>query len=591
MADKENISIFGIELGVKTSGENDVLGNFNTIIEQGKKVGATVDQITEAIAKYQAKLNEAISAQKKLLSDTLLKTRDPELRTRLGLALDNRNSQLEIINSATASAMKKAVRETLSPSKEKLGLEEILKKTALAWGQFYVAMKPVRIMYNWVEGVAQLNMQLRMLHYSSGMAIASLNSYGNVASLYGGSANSVAAYNERHQVQLARARRGLGMGHFQEAAWQFGFRFDANEDPNARFRRAIEHMRRLSPTDQLAFAKLEAPGREKELMAWAKRGVKSYDDFMKYMDAVANMRTVGGKNLFETVSKESEQLSESQKKLSAEFDAAKSEFAALFLPVLRNLTETLSSVIKWFNSLDPWVKRVALALGALVGAVYAAKGTFEVFKTVKGILGGLSAIGGGAGGVASGAGGGFSEGVGKTAGGLAKSAGGALAAGIGSGVISAVGTAGMGYLVYTIANDVLMPWFAAWKAVNMLHSYDPEHQKEIENSMKAGGIDEDEASHLLLAGLQKIQFRDQQFADHKALYKRIGEIVAVAQSGENAQTVRATSYIGGNVQTNNDNRQLTVNQTFVSSGNVKNDAEVAKSEMSRLDLYDSILNH
>ena len=207
MADKENISIFGIELGVKTSGENDVLGNFNTIIAQGKKVGATVDQITEAIAKYQAKLNEAISAQKKLLSDTLLQTRDPELRTRLGLALDNRNSQLEIINSATASAMKKAVRETLSPSREKLGLEEILKKTALAWGQFYVAMKPVRIMYNWVEGVAQLNMQLRMLHYSSGMAIASLKSYGNVASLYGGSANSVASYNERHQVQLARARR------------------------------------------------------------------------------------------------------------------------------------------------------------------------------------------------------------------------------------------------------------------------------------------------------------------------------------------------------------------------------------------------
>lgn len=591
MADKENISIFGIELGVKTSGENDVLGNFNTIIEQGKKVGATVDQITEAIAKYQAKLNEAISAQKKLLSDTLLKTRDPELRTRLGLALDNRNSQLEIINSATASAMKKAVRETLSPSKEKLGLEEILKKTALAWGQFYVAMKPVRIMYNWVEGVAQLNMQLRMLHYSSGMAIASLNSYGNVASLYGGSANSVAAYNERHQVQLARARRGLGMGHFQEAAWQFGFRFDANEDPNARFRRAIEHMRRLSPTDQLAFAKLEAPGREKELMAWAKRGVKSYDDFKKYMDAVANMRTVGGKNLFETVSKESEQLSESQKKLSAEFDAAKSEFAALFLPVLRNLTETLSSVIKWFNSFDPIVKRALFAIGALITAAFAASRTFKALKTIKGILGGLSAIGGGAGGAASGASGGFAGGAGGAAGGLAKSAGGALAAGIGSGVISAVGTAGMGYLVYTIANDVLMPWFAAWKAVNMLHSYDPKHKKEIMNSMKAGGIDEREASHLLLAGLQKIQFRKQQFADHNALYKRIGEIVAVAQSGENAQTVRATSYIGGNVQTNNDNRQLTVNQTFVSSGDVKNDAEVAKSEMGNLDLFDSILNH
>ena len=590
MADKENISIFGIELGVKTSGENDVLGNFNTIIEQGKKVGATVDQITEAIAKYQAKLNEAISAQKKLLSDTLLKTRDPELRTRLGLALDNRNSQLEIINSATASAMKKAVRETLSPSREKLGLEGILKKTALAWGQFYVAMKPVRIMYNWVEGVAQLNMQLRMLHYSSGMAIASLKSYGNAASLYGGSANSVAAYNERHQVQLARARRGLGMGHFQEAAWQFGFRFDANEDPNARFRRAIEHMRRLSPTDQLAFAKLEAPGREKELMAWAKRGVKSYDDFMKYMDAVANIRTVGGKNLFETVSKESEQLSESQKKLSAEFDAAKSEFAALFLPVLRNLTETLSSVIKWFNSLDPWVKRVALALGALVGAVYAAKGTFEVFKTVKGILGGLGGLKG-LGGAAGGAGGGFAGGA---AGGTPR------VGGMGG------GAAGIAWGVYQVTNDVtkalqlkflgdkiervgqfVEAFYRSWQAYSYAKGgYVLKMKTPGDNTFTS----QSQLDALTNAGKNQRAIERSEEAALKKIRAVVASSRSMGESGEMAQLARVTNNnISGDVK--NDNRTFNIEQHFVSSGDVKNDAEVAKSEMGNLDLFDSILNH
>lgn len=587
MADKENFSEFGIDIGLSASGFDSVLAKFKHLASEGEKIGKTTNEITEAMKRLKAAMEHALNVDTANKGRSLFSETDPAKRRILSQQIANNFERLKTLQTAAQKAQK----DFLNPPGKGASLIETLAKIGVAWTQLHVAMKPIKTMYRWVDGVAQLNMQLRMLHYSSGMAIASLKSYGNAASLYGGSANSVAAYNERHQVQLARARRGLGMGHFQEAAWQFGFRFDANEDPNARFRRAIEHMRRLSPTDQLAFAKLEAPGREKELMAWAKRGVKSYDDFKKYMDAVANMRTVGGKNLFETVSKESEQLSESQKKLSAEFDAAKSEFAALFLPVLRNLTETLSSVIKWFNSFDPIVKRALFAIGALTAAAFAAAGTFKALKTIKGILGGLSAIGGGAGGAASGAGGGFAGGAGGAAGGLAKSAGGALAAGIGGGVISAAGTAGMGYLVYTIANDVLVPWFTAWKAVNMITSYDPKHKKEMMNYMKAGGIDEREASRLLLGGLQKIQFRDQQFADHKALYKRIGEIVAVAQSGENAQTVRATSYIGGNVQTNNDNRQLTVNQTFVSSGNVQTDAEVAKSEMGKLDLLDSTLNH
>ena len=405
MADKENFSEFGIDIGLSASGFDSVLAKFKHLASEGEKIGKTTNEITEAMKRLKAAMEHALNVDTANKGRSLFSETDPAKRRILSQQIANNFERLKTLQTAA----QKAQNDFLNPPGKGANLIETLAKIGVAWTQLHVAMKPIKTMYRWVDGVAQLNMQLRMLHYSSGMAIASLKSYGNAASLYGGSANSVAAYNERHQVQLARARRGLGMGHFQEAAWQFGFRFDANEDPNARFRRAIEHMRRLSPTDQLAFAKLEAPGREKELMAWAKRGVKSYDDFKKYMDAVANMRTVGGKNLFETVSKESEQLSESQKKLSAEFDAAKSEFAALFLPVLRNLTETLSSVIKWFNSFDPIVKRALFAIGALTAAAFAAAGTFKALKTIKGILGGLSAIGSGAGGAASGAGGGFSE--------------------------------------------------------------------------------------------------------------------------------------------------------------------------------------
>lgn len=584
MADKENFSEFGIDIGLSASGFDSVLAKFKHLASEGEKIGKTTNEITEAMKRLKAAMEHALNVDTANKGRSLFSETDPAKRRILSQQIANNFERLKTLQTAAQKAQK----DFLNPPGKGANLIETLAKIGVAWTQLHVAMKPIKTMYRWVDGVAQLNMQLRMLHYSSGMAIASLKSYGNAASLYGGSANSVAAYNERHQVQLARARRGLGLGHFQEAAWQFGFRFDANEDPNARFRRAIEHIRKLSPTDQLAFAKLEAPGREKELMAWAKRGVKAYDDFKKYMDSVANLKTVGGKNLYEEVSRESEQLSESQKKLSAEFDAAKSEFAATFLPVLKSLTDTLASAVKWFNSFEPSTKRAMFVIGAFVTAVIVATSAFKALGTIKGILGGLGGLKG-LGGAAGGAGGGFAGGA---AGGTPR------VGGMGG------GAAGLAWGVYQVTNDVtkaiqlkiisdnivdvhqvLQAFYRSWQTISLarggiklpmtISESKYTSQKELELLMKSG----------------ERQRTSERYEE--AALKKIRAVVAssrsMGESGEMAQLARVTNNnISGDVK--NDNRTFNIEQHFVSSGDVRKDAEDARDAMQERNMLDLSIN-
>jgi len=579
----ENFSEFGIDIGLSASGFDSVLSKFKHLASEGEKIGKTTNEITEAMKRLKAAMEHSLNLDSVNKNRTLLTETDPDKRRTLTQQIANNAERLKTLQDAAA----KAQEDFLNPKGNGEGLLSLLKKVGVAWGQVYVAMKPVRVMYRWVDGVAQLNMQLRMLHYSSGMAIASLKAYGNVASLYGGSANSVASYNERHQVQLARARRGLGLGHFQEAAWQFGFRFDANEDPNARFRRAIEHMRKLSPTDQLAFAKLEAPGREKELMAWAKRGVQSYDSFKAYMDSVANIKTVGGKKLFDEVSKESEQLTESQKKLSAEFDAAKAEFAATFMPILRQVTDALSSAIQGFNSLKPETKRALFAIGGFVAAVIAATSAFAALKTIGGIISGLKGIGGAAAG-----GGGFAGGA-PTKGGIG---------GLGRGG----GAAGLAWGLYQVTNDVtkaIQLKIIADSLVDIHNVTQAFYRSWQTNALARGGIklpmklsdDNKYTSAKELELLMKSGERQRTSERYEeAALKKIRSVVVASRkmsaNGENAQLARITNNnIAGDVK--NDNRTINVNQTFVTSGDVGEDASTAKREMQSLDILDSSLNN
>lgn len=230
-----------------------------------------------------------------------------------------------------------------------------------------------------------------------------------------------------------------------------------------------------------------------------------------------------------------------------------------------------------------------MALGALAGAAVAAYGTFKALKTAKGILGGLGGLKG-LGGAVGGTGGGFAGGA---AGGTPK------VGGMGG------GAAGLAWGVYQVTNDVtkaiqlkiisdnivdvhqvLQAFYRSWQTISLarggiklpmtISENKYTSQKELELLMKSG----------------ERQRTSERYEE--AALKKIRAVVAssrrMGESGEIAQLARVTNNnISGDVK--NDNRTFNIEQHFVSSGNMQTDVEVAKSEMGKLDLLDSTLNH
>lgn len=421
MADKENFSEFGIDIGLSASGFDSVLAKFKHLASEGEKIGKTTNEITEAMKRLKAAMEHALNVDTANKGRSLFSETDPAKRRILSQQIANNFERLKTLQSVAA----KAENDVLNPDGKKTKIEELVgavSKLGVAWTSAWASTKTIRMMYRWVDGIAQMNMQLRMLHYSSGLGIESLKSFGNAAALYGGSAATVSSYEEQYQMQISRAKRGLGLGDLEEAAWQYGFRFDANESAQERFGRAIREMssRKIGREDWRAFAQLIAPGRVKELMSWANRGPEAYKKYLEYMEEVATYKTYGDRNLAKAVSKKSEELAEAQDKLAAQFGAVKDQFADVLIPVLQVFVDGATGVCRWFNRLDPVWKSVMMGLSALATAAFALASAWTAKKFLHRVG---SAIGGG---IASGMGGGFAGGAGEAAGGLA---GGAVSGG------------------------------------------------------------------------------------------------------------------------------------------------------------------
>lgn len=588
MADK--FSEFGIDIGLSASGFDSVLAKFKHLSTEGEKIGKTTNEITKAMERLKTAMEHALnvdSAKKRLEQFT---TKDGDRKRELAQEIANNTQKLLNIQNAWERAKK-----GFGDGGSVFGsLEKAIKTLTGGWVQLNTAMRPVKMMYRWVDGVAKLNMQLRMLHYSSGMAIASLKSYGAAASLYGGSANTVASYAQRHQTQLARARRGLGLGHFQEAAWQFGFRFDANESPEARFRRAIAHIGTLRKEDRLAFAQLEAPGRVNELMGFGNRkgGLAAYDALQKYSQSLQELTDENGKIISTELSEQSEKLAESQTRLTEQWKSIKDQFALSLMPTVKKFTDRIVGVMEWFNALDP-VKKNALMRGmqlvmsfvALIGAMGALR---LVFTKLAQLFKYSFFLKGGAGGAARGAGGGFGGGF----------AGGAARGGAGGGV------AGLAWGVYQVTNDVtkaiqlkiisdnivdvhqvLQAFYRSWQTISLarggiklpmtISENKYTSQKELELLMKSG----------------ERQRTSERYEE--AALKKIRAVVAssrsMGESGEMAQLARVTNNnISGDVK--NDNRTFNIEQHFVSSGDVRKDAEDARDAMQERNMLDLSIN-
>lgn len=589
MADK--FSEFGIDIGLSASGFDSVLAKFKRLSTEGEKIGKTTNEITEAMKRLKAAMEHALnvdSAKKRLEQ---LNTTDPNRRIELAQEIANNVERLNTVQNAWERAKK-----GFGDGGSVFGsLEKAIKTLTGGWVQLNTAMRPVKMMYRWVDGVAKLNMQLRMLHYSSGMAIASLKSYGAVASRYGGSENTVASYAERHQMQLTRARQGLGLGHFQDVAWKYGFGFNASESPEKRFHRAIEEMRsgRISKDNWQSFAHEEAPMRAKELLSYASRkdGLKVYEYLQSYAKSLQELTDKNGKIIATELSERSEELADSQFLLNEQWKSIKDQFALSLIPTVKKFTDRIVGVMEWFNALDPVKKNVlmrgmqlVMSLVALIGAMGALRFVFtklaQLFKYATFMKGA---------GAAGGAGGGFGGGFGGGTAGIGRMG----------------GAAGLAWGVYQVTNDVtkafqlkflgdkiervgqfVEAFYRSWQAYSYAKGgYVLKIKTPGDNTFTS----QSQLDALTNAGKKQ---RATERSEEAAL-KKIRAVVAssrsMGESGEMAQLARVTNNnISGDVK--NDNRTFNIEQHFVSSGDVRKDAEDARDAMQERNMLDLSIN-
>lgn len=565
-------SEFGIEINLGVSGFDNIMSAFSRLASEGGKIGKTTDQISDAMRRLASAMADAINVDGAKKFAEAMRTADSSIRARLLQEIANNAEKLRTIQKALAKSLNDLVNPPGNGGESNVDrLIESGKRLLALWGKIKVAIKPAKKIYDFTNALATLNMQLRMLHYSSGMAVASLKAFGAVAELYGGSAQSIASYTERHKVQEARAQRGLGLGHFQETEWQFGFRYLPGEDAMARRRRAIEHAATLDEESRIAFAKMEDPSGYRDILAWAKRGVKDFDEFQAYVHRVTSMQTSDGRTIYDAATEESEKYKESVAKLKVQLDAAKQEFLLGVLPTIRRLVDTISNFVDGFNRLSPATKR---AVGQFIAAIGLATSAILLYATLKNYFGGiLKALRGVEAASAAGSiGGGIGSAGGKLIGGKAS---------ILLGVVDAVGGLTQRQIQIhslSVVQQVLTSWYNQWRYAYMISGGAISGQLGIK-AMMEDGVDEATASFIAKAAHHKSLFQKQQSIDNENLYNKLGEIISMSQIGENALITRSTSYISGNVNTNNDNRTVTVNQSFISTGDISRDASIAGNSM------------
>lgn len=590
MAGQENFSEFGIDIGLSASGFDSVLAMFKRLSAEGDKLGKSTNEIVAAMKKLRAVLLKPLSEERHQLLKDLNGERDPKKRFQILKDLEQNLYKLQRVARAYNQIKDKLISPPDKPSnggkdpvksrfEELYGTITHLKAT---WFAFQQSMRPMKVMYAWVEGVTQLNMQLRMLHYSSGMAIASLTAYGNTASMYGGSASSISSYVERYNTQIAKARRGLGLGYLQDVAWQFGFGFNPNESAEERRVRAIAHMKDMSDGERLAFAQMEDPAGAKELLAWAERGVEAYNTFHSYMkNIVEGTRTGDGKRVVDAANDAAEELTEAQQKLAAQFKAVKQQFMLSVYPIVKKFVDILTGICEWFNNQSPAARDAIMQLIAFGGIVLSLGGVFLTLKRaiilatrrVSKLFGGKAALVGG-------------NAVAGAVGNAGAKAGAKTAAKVAGGVAGGVAKKGLlksgGKMIGRAIPGVGL-------AIGLMDFMDAIGALAKGNFAAAG-------AHALggVAGVAST-LPGVGTGVSLALTGVSATMGVVADNLENVSTEMAKNHGTSIATTNNNiegdrNRNITINQTFQSSGNISDDAAIAKEAMSECDALDYNLN-
>lgn len=233
-----------------------------------------------------------------------------------------------------------------------------------------------RAVWNFVDGIAQLNKEIMRLSYTSGMGAGELKNLGNAAAAFGGSAATIAAGNERFVKTVEDMKRGGGMGFLGTIAYKYGFMADLGADWQTNTQRAIEMARGMDVNTRMAFLKDFDSSNYKQNMAYASMDETKYNEYMSRMNTPEKSEAAQG------AATATQDFLMSTNELSSAWQYICDQIAEVLLPIMTKIVDCVAWLLE---TIGPFIGGLTKII-ALVGTLLA------LWKTGKIIYSAINAI-------------------------------------------------------------------------------------------------------------------------------------------------------------------------------------------------------
>lgn len=230
-----------------------------------------------------------------------------------------------------------------------------------------LAFQTVKGIWDFADGIAELNTKLLHLGYTSGLGAQKLADLGAAVAAFGGSAETVAQGNQKFVQQIEELKRGGGLGYLGEVAYKYGFSVDLNADWETNTQKAIAHARQMLASGDkggaMAFLKKwdEANYTSNMMKAsMSEEHVAANDAFYKSYDEL------GDKKL---ITEETQKYNEETAKAHRSWEAITNQLAAMLLPVMTKITELVGKFADFLAKSPNFLKVIFTLLGAIAGVM------------------------------------------------------------------------------------------------------------------------------------------------------------------------------------------------------------------------------
>lgn len=343
------------------------------------KAGLSVDETRRRIEEYLSRMPQFVDAATGALNNagqTLLKIFDADAPKK---NLQDTEAEIDKLTQKLRNLGKGFNPFEFLSAKKGLNIGGMLAKAAQTDARYAPLANlfaNYRAVWNFVDGIAELNKEIMRLAYTSGMGAGELKNLGNAAAAFGGSAATIAKGNEKFVKTVEDMKRGGGMGFLGNIAYKYGFMADLGADWKTNTQRAIAMARQMDANTRMAFLKDFDAANYKQNMAYASMSEEKYQSYMTRMETPEKAEAAVG------AAAATEDYLMSTSELSSAWQQICDQLAEVLLPIMTAIVDCVSSMVEFVAALP---KGFTATLAVVAGLLAA-------FKTIRVVLAAINLI-------------------------------------------------------------------------------------------------------------------------------------------------------------------------------------------------------